>query len=130
MRKYLVFALLAAAFLLAACGGGSKAEPTPIPTVPAEYAGKSGTGDAAAGKEVYTVNCESCHGPQGHGDGPAGQALDPKPRKLNEFVPLVGDDYLFWRVSTGVPGSSMVAWAGVLTEQQIWDVIAYIRTLK
>lgn len=101
-----------------------------IPTVPAEYVGKSGTGDAAAEKEVYTVFCESCHGSKGDGNGPTGQALDPQPPKLKELVPLVGNDYLFWRINTGVPGSSMVAWAGVLTEQQIWDVIAYIRTLQ
>ncbi len=130
MKKYSVLLILVTAALALAACGGSKAEPTPIPTVPAEYAGKSGSGDAAAGKEVYTVNCEACHGPSGHGDGPAGLALDPQPRNLPEFITQVGDDYLFWRVSTGVPGTSMVAWAGVLTEQQIWDVIAYVRTLK
>lgn len=130
MKKSLIpLILILASLTLAACGG-PKAEPTSIPTVPAEYAGKSGTGSAAAGKEIYTLNCEACHGAAGHGDGPAGVALNPPPRNLPELIPQVGDDYLFWRVSTGVQGTSMVAWAGVLTEQQIWDVIAYVRTLK
>ncbi|MCZ7549406.1 MAG: cytochrome c [Anaerolineales bacterium] len=82
------------------------------------------------GKEAFTTNCAACHGAEGHGDGPAGAALDPKPRDLSAFAPEVGDDYLFWRVNTGVPGTAMVGWKGILTDEQIWDVIAYIRTLK
>lgn len=133
MKKHSVLlVLVVGALLLAACGGGTAQPATPIPTVPADFAGKTmpAGADATAGKEVFTTYCESCHGPAGHGDGPAGVALDPKPRDLPVFAPLVGDDYLFWRVNTGVPGTSMVAWAGVLTEEQIWDVVAYVRTLK
>ncbi len=132
MRIHLFILLFVLSLLLAACGGASQAEPTPIPTVPAAYAGKTmpASADASAGKEVFTVNCESCHGPQGHGDGPAAASLDPKPRNLPQFVQLVGDDYLFWRVSEGVPGTSMVAWSNVLSEEDIWNVIAYVRTLK
>ncbi len=132
MKKYfLLIVVLALALTLAACKG-SKAEPTPIPTVPADWAGKTmpAGADAAAGKEIFTTNCESCHGATGVGDGTAGVALDPKPANLVTFVPQVGNDYLFWRINTGKDGTSMVAWAGVLTEEQIWQVIAYIRTLK
>ena len=132
MKKQLLIAVLVlTALALAACGGSSS-EPTPIPTVPADFAGKTlpAEADAAAGKDVYTVNCESCHGVSGRGDGPAGLALDPQPRNLPEFIPQVGNDYLFWRVNTGVEGTSMVSWAGVLTEEQIWNAIAYVRTLK
>jgi mono/diheme cytochrome c family protein len=132
MKKYLLLAVLVAiALALAACGG-SRAEATPIPSVPADFAGKTmpaGT-DTAAGKEVYAANCESCHGATGVGDGIAGSSLDPKPANLVTFAPQVGDDYLFWRVSAGKDGTSMVSWAGILTEEQIWQVVAYIRTLQ
>lgn len=86
--------------------------------------------NAAAGQEVYTMYCQACHGSTGAGDGPAGQSLDPRPRNLSDFIPLVEDDYLFWRVNTGVTGTSMVAWGGVLTEEEIWQIVAYIRTLE
>lgn len=88
------------------------------------------TVDAADGLEVYATTCQSCHGPTGLGDGPAGKSLNPPAADLVAFIPQVGDDYLFWRISTGVSGTSMVAWEGILTEEQIWQVIAYIRTLK
>jgi mono/diheme cytochrome c family protein len=71
-----------------------------------------------------------CHGSQGHGDGPAGQALDPKPRNLAELQAKAGDDFLFWRIREGKPGTSMVAWKGILTDEQTWQVVSFIRTLK
>jgi mono/diheme cytochrome c family protein len=131
MKKVLFSVLVFAAFVLAACGG-SAAVVTPAP-VPADYAGKVsplGPDAAVAGAEVFKTNCEACHGPQGHGDGPAGAALDPMPKNLPELLPLVGDDFLYWRVNTGKEGTSMVAWKGVLTDEQIWQVVAFVRTLK
>lgn len=135
MKLYFSLTLLVlASLVLAACGGGKQSSATPtLPPVPSEYAGKTnplGADAAAKGAELFSVNCASCHGEQGHGDGPAAASLDPKPRNLAEFQPQVGDDYLFWRISEGVTGTSMPAWKGVLTEEQIWQVIAFVRTLK
>jgi high-affinity iron transporter len=104
-----------------------------LATVPAEYAGLTNPLGADAGDkgaEVFRINCEVCHGPQGHGDGPAGQALEPQPRNLAELQTMVADDFLFWRIREGKPGTSMVAWKGILTEKQIWQTVAFIRSLK
>jgi len=132
MKKYLLFILVLGALILAACGGGSE-EPAAIESVPAEFAGKTNPLGADAGTDgakVFQVNCEPCHGAQGHGDGPSGEFLDPKPKNLPELAAQVGDDYLFWRVSTGKPGTSMAPWTGILTDEQIWQAVAYVRTLK
>lgn len=56
--------------------------------------------------------------------------LDLQPRNLPAFQAAVTDDYLFWRVNTGKPGTAMIGWQGILTEEQVWQVIAFIRTLK
>ena len=32
------------------------------------------------GRTLYKANCAACHGDQGHGDGPAAAAFNPKPR--------------------------------------------------
>ncbi len=132
MKKVVFPVLVLLAVILTACGGGSS-DPNALAPVPAEYAGKTnplGADAATAGAEVFKTNCESCHGPQGHGDGPAGVALDPAPKNLAELQTRAGDDYLFWRISTGKEGTSMVPWLGVLTEEQIWQAVAFINTLK
>lgn len=134
MKKVLFFVLVLIALTLAACGGGGGAEAVAtLAPVPSEFAGKANPLDAAAataGATVFKINCESCHGPQGHGDGPVGAVLDPAPKNLAELQTTAGDDYLFWRISTGKEGTAMVAWKGVLTDEQIWQVASFIRTLK
>ena len=130
MKRYLLLILILGTFFLVACG--ESATPTPE-AVPAEFTGKTnplGADAATDGAKVFQVNCEPCHGTQGHGDGPAGQVLDPKPKNLPELAATVGDDYLFWRINTGKSGTSMAPWAGILTEEQIWQAVAFIRTLK
>lgn len=132
MKKVLFAVLVLAALVLAACGGGADAVATLAP-VPSDFAGQTnplGADAASAGAEVFKTNCESCHGPQGHGDGPAGAALDPAPKNLAVLQATAGDDYLYWRINTGKEGTSMVAWKGVLTDEQIWQAISFIRTLK
>jgi mono/diheme cytochrome c family protein len=132
MKKILFVVFMLAAFVLAACGGGGAETVVALDPVPADFAGKTnplGADAATAGAEVFKTNCESCHGPQGHGDGPAGAALDPAPKNLAELQTQATDDYLFWRINTGKEGTSMVAWKGVLTEEQIWQVISFVRTL-
>jgi mono/diheme cytochrome c family protein len=136
MRR-IVLITLAGVFMLAACGGNQNSsganENATLAPVPAEYAGLTNPLDAdasAEGAEVFRTNCEMCHGPQGHGDGPAGQSLDPKPRDLAVLQTKAGDDFLFWRISEGKPGTSMVAFKGILSEEQIWQVVSFIRTLK
>lgn len=136
MRR-VIFLLMASVLLLAGCGGGQSSSgvdenATPAP-VPAEYAGLTnplGAEAAAEGAEVFQTNCATCHGPQGHGDGPAGQTLDPRPRDLAKLQTQVGDDFLFWRIREGKPGTSMVAWKGILSEEQTWQTVSFIRTLK
>lgn len=132
MKKVFFAVLVFSALVLAACGGGADVVATLAP-VPSEFSGQTnplGADAAAAGAEVFKTNCESCHGPQGHGDGPAGAALDPAPKDLSVLQATAGDDYLYWRINTGKEGTGMVAWKGVLTDEQIWQAVSFIRTLK
>jgi mono/diheme cytochrome c family protein len=130
----LLVVFIFSAILLEACSSSASNHPPDTgATVPPEYAGKTNPLDpdaAMAGAEVFKTNCEPCHGSQGHGDGPAGQALDPRPKNLADLQTTVADDYLFWRISDGRPGTAMIAWKGILTEQQIWQTITFIHTLK
>ena len=90
-------------------------------------------GDAAKGKETFQTTCAACHGPEGKGDGVAAAALDPKPRNLSDaaYLSTKTDEHLYKVISEG--GASvglspmMAAWGGTLSEQDIWNVIAYVR---
>jgi mono/diheme cytochrome c family protein len=133
MKKTLFSLFVFAVLALAACGGGEADKISASDTIPAEFAGQTnplGADAAIAGAEVFKNNCVPCHGEQGHGDGPAGAALDPKPKNLAVFAATVGDDYLYWRINAGKEGTSMVAWKGVLIDEQIWQIVSFIRTLK
>lgn len=135
MKKLSLLFLLAVLFLTACGSNSSSSDSTPmtLATVPPEYSGKTNPLDAGAatsGAEVFKTNCVACHGEQGKGDGIASGSLDPKPANLTEVVKQVNDDYLFWRISEGRPGTSMVAWKSILTEEQIWQVVSFIHTLK
>ena len=136
MKKTLLSLVIFATLLLSACGASTSNGPREIGTlefVPGEYASKTnplGTDASMDGATVFKTNCETCHGLQGHGDGPIGEALDPKPQNLAALQTVASDDYLFWRISEGKPGTSMPPWKSILDEEQIWQLIAFIRTLK
>lgn len=134
MKKAWFVVLIITALTLAACGSSGGADVSAaLAPVPSEFAGQAnplGADAATTGAVVFKTNCEACHGSQGHGDGPAGAALNPAPKNLAELQVKAGDDYLFWRITAGKEGTSMVAWKGVLTDEQIWQVVAFIRTLK
>jgi len=133
VKRILLSVLFCAAFVLTACGGGETSKISTPDTIPAEFSGKTnplGADAATAGAEIFKNNCVPCHGAQGHGDGPAGAALNPRPKNLVALASTVGDDYLYWRINTGKEGTSMVAWKGVLADEQIWQVVSFVRTLK
>ncbi|MBL8051194.1 MAG: c-type cytochrome [Anaerolineales bacterium] len=131
--KKVLFVILSV-LIISACGESNASKPdTVLPTVPASYADLTNplSADAAsAGEKIFQSNCATCHGSGGHGDGPAGAALNPPPKDLSVLQVQVSDGYLFWRISEGSPGTAMVAWRGILSEEQIWQLTAYIRTLK
>jgi mono/diheme cytochrome c family protein len=84
----------------------------------------------AIGQQVYTTNCETCHGETGRGDGPTGLRLVPRPADLRVHMAPGVHTYgeLFYWVSYGFPGSAMSAWKNLgLTDEQIWSVINYAR---
>lgn len=104
--------------------------------VPAEYidlvnATPADKDSLERGQMVFAAQCETCHGPTGMGDGPAGQALDPAPAPIAHTSQMLSDGYLYWRISEGGHsfGTAMPAWNESLSEQARWDLINYMRSL-
>lgn len=86
-----------------------------------------------SGEALYTGNCATCHGPSGRGDGEAGKALNPRPANIAAFskMPMASDGYLYWTIAEGgAPlGTAMPVFKAVLSEEQIWEIILYLRRL-
>lgn len=95
-----------------------------------------GKGDPARGKDHYARLCVVCHGPEGRGDGPGAKFL---PVKLSDFTDRkymreLKDQYLHDIIAKGGSqlgrSAAMPAWSTQLKQQDIRDVIAYIRSLS
>jgi mono/diheme cytochrome c family protein len=83
----------------------------------------------AEGKLLYSTNCAPCHGDKGKGDGPAAQALVPKPADhTSPVVQSETDGSLFWKLSEG--RNPMPGYKKILTDKQRWELVNYIRTLS
>lgn len=85
---------------------------------------------AQYGAGVFKANCAMCHGDKGLGDGPAGAALNPKPRNLVEGKWTVGGDSisLFKTISNGIPGTSMPGFAQIKVADR-WALVQYIHSI-
>ena len=84
------------------------------------------------GKALYhgKGTCANCHGPEGAGDGPVASQLNPSPRNFQHpgFWRHRTEGEIFWVIKNGSPGTSMVGFAGQLTDEEMWAVIQYERT--
>jgi len=92
--------------------------------------------DASVGERVYAEHCAICHGPDGHGNGPAAPSLQPRPRDFSRGVfklkstpegtpPTAAD--VRATIERGMPGGSMPAWRDLLTDAELDAVTDQVR---
>jgi len=79
------------------------------------------------GEAAYKAKCAMCHGADGRGNTPVGKSMKLRSLKSAEDV-KESDAELFKQTKEGV--GKMQGYAGKLTDAQIQDVVAYIRTLQ
>ena len=117
--------------------GGTCPQPRKTAGAPASLAKTAlpADADAEAGKTLYhktakPMACKMCHGEKGDGLGKLGKALKPRPRNFTcqETMKAVSPGQMFWIIKNGSKGTGMVAHAKTLSDQDIWNVIKYIRT--
>ena len=82
------------------------------------------------GEGMFIKNCSKCHGLNGNGYGVVAHGFTTFPRQLwiwNNTGPET-DGYLFWFITNG--RSDMPPWGLILSENNRWDLINYIKTIK
>jgi mono/diheme cytochrome c family protein len=93
-------------------------EPNPVPET---------VQNVDAGRALYQANCAACHGVDARG-GVQGTGTAVEPPSLVAHVGDHTDGDLFYWISEGLPGG-MPAWKDVLTEEERWQVVVYLRSL-
>lgn len=142
MKKTLFLAtvlLLTSALGLAACGGGA-APTTPPPTATSappstEEAPPASAGDPANGEKLFVSTCSACHGPAGEGIEGLGKDMT-----TSEFIAGQTDEELVEFIKVGRPADDPLNTTGVamlpkggnpaLTDQDLLDIVSFIRTLQ
>ena len=98
------------------------------PHLRAEAKAEQQTSYTKSGTALFAQNCASCHGKEARG-GSTAPTLHAK-----QFLEATTDEQINLLIAGGVPGTSMSAWnlefGGPLTEQQIAQITAYLRSLE
>jgi cbb3-type cytochrome oxidase cytochrome c subunit len=83
------------------------------------------------GHGLFIQNCSTCHGQEGYGNGPNSISMETKPSNFSRpFYKQYSDEFWFYRVTEGVPGSRMPRWGETLSETDRWYLVAYLKTLQ
>jgi mono/diheme cytochrome c family protein len=85
----------------------------------------------ARGQEAFSHYCAACHGLDGQNTGvPFADATSPPvPSLKSEKVQAYTDGQIHWVITNGIFPSGMPAAQGILSDDEIWDIVIYIRHL-
>ncbi len=91
-----------------------------------------------SGRQLYMQHCMHCHGFTGDGDGPTAKYLNPRPRDYRlgvfKFKSTLGPKKITRSdlqriIKAGVPGTYMPSFLLMFNDQELSDVIEYVRWL-
>jgi mono/diheme cytochrome c family protein len=85
----------------------------------------------AEGRESFSHYCAACHGLDGQNTGvPFAERMSPPVPKLSsKAVQEYSDGQLKWIIDNGIFPSGMPASKGILTDDEVWSIVVYIRHL-
>jgi predicted CXXCH cytochrome family protein len=83
--------------------------------------------DVVAGRDLFRDKCEICHGYDAGGRTQIGAGEYPHPPPLRTLAASMRDGEIFYHIRNGIRNTGMPAWN--LPEQQIWQLVLYIRHL-
>lgn len=88
---------------------------------------------AARGEELFSVNCQACHGPTGEGNGPISSyfqqaGVNPPANLTEQRLQDVPDGYIYSVVEFGF--GNMPPFGNLIQGDDIWAIVTYIRQLQ
>ncbi len=87
--------------------------------------------DVRRGRQAFSSYCAACHGLDGQNTGvPFADAMSPPvPRLSSPEVQEFTDGQLHWIIENGLFPSGMPAARGILSDEEIWWIVLYMRHL-
>src|ERR1700722_3521792 len=83
-----------------------------------------------AGKKGYDMDCAGCHDSDEKGPTPIGRGMLPRTVALDSAIlQTYSDREIFSIIREGVRFTGMPGFLGTETNEQIWDVVDYLRSL-
>ena len=83
------------------------------------------------GDNLFGTECAACHGLDGHSPTEAGRGMYPRSADLTSpEVQQYSDRELFWIVKNGIRLSGMPAFGPVESDEHVWNLVQYVRTLR
>ncbi|TDU32322.1 putative copper resistance protein D [Panacagrimonas perspica] len=83
------------------------------------------------GRRAFEANCTACHGSGGLGDGALGKTMRKPPANLSEpHTALHTPGDMYWWFTHGMPAGPMPGFAGVLDDEQRWDLVNFLRVFS
>lgn len=139
VKRYINASLLLVIILLPpACSQDSNSQKTTVPASAGKTAVLTKMGDPEKGKTIYEKYCFYCHGREGRGDGAISIAVSPHPADFvgDKKRMAKSDNELIKSISEGIHGDigseemAMPRWKDILNEEDLRNVLAYIRELS
>ncbi|MGH9711832.1 MAG: c-type cytochrome [Candidatus Acidiferrales bacterium] len=82
------------------------------------------------GEVLFGTECAACHGLTGHSPTDAGRWMYPRAADLtSREVEFYSDREVFWIIKNGIRLSGMPAFCKVESDEHIWNLVHYVRTL-
>ncbi|HTH43750.1 MAG TPA: cytochrome c [Oxalicibacterium sp.] len=84
---------------------------------------------ARKGARLYAEHCVQCHGAPGVAPAGIGMSMQPVPGPLVDAEGKWQDRELYWIVRHGIKMSGMPAWEFRLADDEIWQLVAFVRKM-
>ncbi|HDZ36712.1 MAG TPA: cytochrome c [Marinobacter sp.] len=77
----------------------------------------------------YREACALCHTPPGGKLSPLAKGLNPEPPDLSKGEDVMSDAEVFWVLKNGIRMTGMPAWSPAYSDQELWDIVAFLKAL-
>jgi mono/diheme cytochrome c family protein len=95
-------------------------------SAPAQFTGQQ----VRSGFCSYQTHCVACHGAAGVPREQWANGFEPSPPYLLDVTNTWNRAQLFWLVKNGIKMTGMPAWGESMSDQEIWNVIAFIEASR